>query len=101
MNKNLDVKSIWPSLKKTGQTGLRHITFAVVLIILFVYLFTVWRISQLAIAEPSPEDESAILAGSRIPKIDKKAIEQIGALEASNTEIKSLFDQARNNPFQE
>lgn len=101
MSGNIDVKTIWASLKKQGSVALKHVAFAVIIFILLAYLFMVWRISQLAIAEPSPEDASAALTDTHVPKIDKNAIKQIEQLEQSNTEIKSLFDAARTNPFSE
>jgi hypothetical protein len=59
----------------------------------------VWQISKFSTAEPSASAEAAV--ATQIPKIDQKAINQIQALEQSNTEVRSLFNSARNNPFQE
>ena len=79
-----------------------HSTFLAVFAILIMYLLVVFKISSLSIAEPSPESESAaITASTDIPKIDEETIEQIEDLEASSSDIKSLFNRARNNPFSE
>jgi hypothetical protein len=77
----------------------RHAAFAGIIIILLIYVMVVFKIKGLASAEPSPDQET-VVTGS-IPKIDGKAVQQIQSLEASNTEVHSLFEQARNNPFQE
>lgn len=98
-NVNFDVKGAIVKAKKTLPKVAKHAPFIATLLILAVYLFSVWRISQLASAEPSPDQQTAVLI--QIPKIDENAIKQIQALEQSNTEIKSLFNSARNNPFQE
>lgn len=77
----------------------KHASFIALLLVLLVYLFVVVRVSQLAGAEPSDTADAA--AAAQIPKVDKNAIEQIQALEQSNTEVKSFFNAARNNPFSE
>lgn len=99
MNANLDLKSIRPRFNKLLKALMGRITFITVMLVLVAYLVVVWRISSLATAEPPPEAEAAI-SGS-IPKVNKNAVEQIQQLEASNNEVKSLFNEARNNPFQE
>ena len=99
-NLNLDLKSIKPKLKKYLQLLNKHLVFAVLLVILLAYLLVVWRISGLATAEPNTSDTSAEIS-TAIPKVDKKAVQQILTLEQSSTEIHSLFNSARNNPFQE
>jgi hypothetical protein len=101
MSKNISVKSInfLPGLKKFYSKYRKHTAFAGVIVILLVYVLVVFKINTLANAEPSDEQETTI-TGS-IPKIDGKAIGQIQSLESSNTQVHSLFEQARNNPFQE
>lgn len=99
MNTNLDLKSLRPAVKKIRQKVYRHITFAAVIMILLAYLLVVVRISQLSSAEPS--DDGSPTAASTIPKINKEAIKQIQELEQNSPEVRSLFNQARNNPFQE
>ena len=89
-NVNFDVKGLVVKAKKTLPKVAKHVPFIATLLILAVYLFSVWRISQLASAEPSPDQQTAVLI--QIPKIDENAIKQIQALEQSNTEIKSLFN---------
>ena len=98
---SVNLKSIKPQLKKHSQRVLKHAPFIAVLVVLIVYTYTVVRISSLTTAEPSAEDESVALASTNIPKVDKKAVEQIQSLEKSSVEIQSLFNEARNNPFLE
>ena len=98
-NVNFDIKGAVVKAKKTLPKIIKHAPFMATLLILAVYLFSVWRISQLASAEPPPDQQTAAVV--QIPKIDENVIKQIQALEQSNTEIKSLFNSARNNPFLE
>src|SRR5258708_27231255 len=95
---NFNLKDLPAKLKKKLPVLLRHAPFIVALLILCTYLFVVWRISQLAGAEPPPGSDVTTAA---IPKVDRNAISQIQALEQSNTQVHSLFDSARKNPFSE
>ena len=100
LNPKIDIDQLKIKLKKLQKRLSRHLAFATILGVLLIYLLVVWRISQLASAEPSSEaqDTATIV---KIPKIDKKAIEQIQKLEQSSPELRSLFNAARNDPFHE
>ena len=102
MSKNISLKSISSikplAVKLYARFG-RHIVFTVLFSVLLVYLLIVFKISTLAKAEPAPDQQVNI--STSIPKIDKNAVNQIQSLEQNNTEIHSLFESARNNPFQE
>ena len=100
-NINLNLAELKPQLKKAYRKFSKHLTFTVILLVLLAYVLMVWRISSLTATEPSPEAEAAAIAETAIPKIDKKAVERILSLEESSQEIHSLFEEARNNPFQE
>lgn len=101
MNTNLDLKSIklGPLIANFYRRFGKHTAFAALLIILLCYIFVVFRINTLANAEPDSTQQVTIT--NSIPKIDKTAVNQIQSLEQSNTEVHTLFEQARNNPFQE
>lgn len=98
---NLDLARLRPLVKKYLGLALKHASFYAILAVLLIYVFVVFKISQLAGAEPSPGAETSAMAGSNIPKINKNAVAQIQSLEQNSPELHSLFDQARNNPFQE
>jgi predicted PurR-regulated permease PerM len=101
MNKDLDLKSITlkPIIAKLSKRVGGHAVFGAVLVVLLSYLIVVFQISSLAKAEPSTDQTTN--ASTLIPKVNQNAINQIQSLENNNTEIHSLFEQARNNPFQE
>lgn len=101
MSQDINLSQILPRLKKFYMLGLKHLTFIVIIVILLVYVFVVARISSLTSAEPTPEAEAAALAETNIPKVDKKAVEKIQALEQNSTELQSIFNEARRNPFLE
>ncbi len=100
-NLNINLKTLLPKLKKAQQLLLQHAVFAALMVILLIYVFVVWKINQFANAEPSDSAQTLVLAKANVPKINKNAIQQIQSLEQTNTQAQGLFDQARNNPFQE
>lgn len=101
MSKQIDIKSYLVRLNKFRSLGLKHVSFIAILLVLLIYLLSVWRISRLATAEPSSDAETAALSSTNIPRVDKNAVKQIEALEKSNVQVHSLFNSARNNPFSE
>jgi hypothetical protein len=98
---NLDIKALMPKLKKLWQKFAVHVPFAIIVVVLFVYLFVVWQIKNFAAVEPSPDAESQAAASAKISRIDKNAIAQIQDLEENSPQIKALFDKARKSPFNE
>lgn len=97
--RNIDLKAIQKRITKFSKAESKHAAFLGILIVLLMYVAMVWKISGLATAEPSSDDTAIVQ--SKIPKVDKKAVNQILNLEQNNTQVHSLFNQARNNPFQE
>src|SRR3954471_18190434 len=93
---SLNFKLLKKQLDKILKLLTKHVTFAAILLVLVAYLFVVFKISHLATADPPPIDPSQ---NPQVPKIDKNAVKQIQQLEQSNTQVHSLFDAARNNPF--
>lgn len=98
-NNGLKLPNIKKSLPRFYKKFAKHAVFAAVLLVLLVYILVVFKISQLSSAEPTAEQSSSTTA--LIPKINQNAINQIQSLENNNTQIHTLFEQARNNPFQE
>ena len=101
MNTKLDLKSIkiGPLISALSKRYGKHIVFGAVLLILLCYIFVVFKINRFANAEPDASQQVVIT--NSIPKIDPNAVNQIQSLEQNNTQVHALFDQARNNPFQE
>lgn len=101
MKKDIDLKAIKAKLEKLFKLEARHAGFIVVMLILLVYLLTVWQIGKLSTAEPSEEDKLKAEAAGRLLRVDEAAIKQIQELEQRNADVRSLFNEARNNPFHE
>lgn len=96
-----DLKKI-ESRIKPGLRRVKQYT-AIIYILLFftLYSFLVLRIGALTAREPTDAEVSEQLKTVRRPKIDEEAAEKIQQLEEQNIDIKSLFNEARRNPFSE
>jgi hypothetical protein len=65
-----------------------------------IYGFVVFRINNLKSTEPSSDQVSSQIQADRVPKIDPDTIKQLESLQDNSVSVQTLFDQARNNPFQ-
>ena len=74
---------------------------AFVIFLVAIYGFLAWRISQLLQAEPNASAVSAQLQNVGVPKVDPDVVNKMQQLKDNNVSVKSLFDDARSNPFQE
>jgi hypothetical protein len=66
-----------------------------------IYGFILLRISSLRNIEPSQAAVSGQVKAARIPRIDPSVVKQINSLQDNSVSVKALFDEARNNPFQQ
>lgn len=99
--KDTNVKQIGTIIRSALSRLQRYAAFIFIVSILLIYAFLVLRISILTQAEPS---EDAIAEQSNTVKrlkLDQTAIEKIEQLEDKNIGVQSLFETARDNPFQD
>ena len=66
-----------------------------------VYGYVIVNISSFANAQPTPEQVALQTSPIKSTKIDKKIVAQLQHLQDNSVNVKTLFDEARNNPFQE
>lgn len=98
---NLDIKSILAKITVILLTLRRYATFIFIIAFLFVYTFLVWRINMLSHREPTEEAVTDKLKSVQRPSINKDTLSKIQDLQDQNVEVRSLFKQARDNPFSE
>ena len=79
----------------------RYLTFSLIIGFLCAYVFLVLRINLLMRSEPSDSDYNDRLKTVQRPKIDQAVLDKIQNLQDQNVSVKSLFKQARDNPFSE
>jgi len=99
--KNLDLKDIPAQFLALFQKIRRYSTFIFVIGLFLVFSFLVYRINALNSLSPSDADISAKLKTVQQPVINSALITKIQQLQDNSVQVQSLFNSARNNPFQE
>ncbi|GAC1387670.1 MAG: hypothetical protein NVS1B7_0120 [Candidatus Saccharimonadales bacterium] len=79
----------------------RYLTFIIVILFLSIYGFLTYKINTFSGREPSDAEVTNVLKTIPRPKVDKATVDKIQQLQDQHVEVKSLFDQARSNPFSE
>ncbi len=97
----LNFKELPKKLSPYVQKVKDYSNFIIVLVILGMFGFIVLRIRSYATAQPSQTAIDQKLLDLKRTRIDHDAIEKIKELESTNVDVKALFDEARDNPFQE
>jgi len=100
----LEIPQIPPYLKKLPAKikGLgKYLPLIAFLLFMLVCSGLVLQIGQLSRQDPSDDAVSEKLSTIKTPKIDPATLKKIQQLQDQNVDVKSLFDQARNNPFSE
>lgn len=75
--------------------------FLIILTVLAIFGFIVFRISYFNALEPTESALDTQLQTSSRPRIDKAIVEKLVNLETENIQVQALFNQARENPFSE
>lgn len=98
--KKLDPKGLTKKLAVIPRFLKKYAVFIVFILVLVAYGFIVFRIRTLANSEPNEDAVTEQLSSLNRPKVDQATINKIQQLRDSNVQVKALFDQARDNPFQ-
>lgn len=99
--KDLNLKSLGPQLMAAGKQLSRYAGILFFVLVAGVYGFVVLRINSLSSVQPSQDQVSTQAKATAIPKIDEKVVQQLESLKDNSENVQTLFDQARDNPFQE
>ena len=98
MNNSVNLSSLSKSLSGlTSKLG-RYAALLFFLGVALVYGFILMQINNLSAAEPS---ETAVSKLNKTPHIDEKVVNQLHLLQDNSADVRTLFDEARNNPFSE
>lgn len=98
---NIDLKNLPTKLVAAANWLKKYTLFICILLVLSIYLFLVWQIRHYATIEPSQTDVINKLNELNAPKLDQDAVNKVLQLEDQNIEVRTLFEEARQNPFQE
>lgn len=101
--KNTDIKINFSDLPaRFGSFARKAAAYKVFLFFLVVaalYGYIVWRINVFSNAPASTGEETAQTVPQ--PRIDPDTVAKIQSLQDNSVSVQSLFDTARQNPFQE
>ncbi len=97
----IDFKQLLAKLPLLLQKLRRYHVIIFIVGVVCIYSFLVYRINTLNNRAPSQDDVTAELQTSHAPKIDQSVVDKIKLLQDNSVNVQSLFNEARNNPFQE
>lgn len=98
---NLEVKDIPAKLLPLINKLKGYLGFICIILALGAYTFIVYRIHTIVNTQPSDTEVVERLETVSQPQIDTEAVEKIKQLETRNVEVQAIFEEARDNPFQE
>ena len=100
MKQILPTKLTKPAGSLANKIGrYRIVLFA--LVVAAIYGYIVFTINALSHAEPTPDQISSQTTPIKATKIDPKVIQQLKQLQDNSVSVKTLFNETRDNPFQE
>lgn len=98
---NLEVKDIPAKLTPLLALFKRYLVFIFIITVLFTYAFLVFFINSLASSQPDEDAVTERLQTVSRPKVNEDTLTKIKQLEDQNIQVKTLFNDARDNPFTE
>lgn len=98
-NGNIELGALGPQLSNAFKKLGAYRVIIFFLAVACLYGFILWRINTYSNTPPSQSEESA--ASSTQPHIDPTVVQKILNLQDNSVNVQALFNQARDNPFQE
>jgi hypothetical protein len=96
----LDTKALFDKLLASLQKLRRYTILAFLVLVVAIYAFIAFRISNLSNAQPTADQVSSQVQASRVLHVDKTVVQQLQSLQDNSVNVKALFNQERANPFQ-
>lgn len=97
----IELKTLPEKLQPLFQFVKKYVVFMFFVGMLVIFAFLVYRINQYSSKAPTEDDVQGKLQTVQRPKIDPAVVEKIEQLQSQNIQVQSLFDHARDNPFNE
>jgi hypothetical protein len=97
---SINLKDIPGMLGRVGHKLARIAPLGFLLLVAALYGFLLLRIMTLSNAQPDSTDVSGEIS-KLTPHIDEKAASQLQGLKDNSVNVRTLFNDARNNPFGE
>ncbi len=101
MKSNIDLKSVLKTAKTWFGVLNKYRSFIFFILLTTLYGFIVWRINVLSTAPPSTADVTDAKQNVTLPKIPQSTVDKLQGLQDNSVRVQTLFNEARQNPFQE
>ncbi len=101
MSTQLDTQNLKILLLKIAGIFKRYSIFIFTNVSILILTFLVFKINNLANREPSSESIDEKSNKNQNFTIDSSIVKQIEQLKDANVDVKAIFEQTRDNPFQE
>lgn len=97
----LDIKQLPAYSRKLANKIKKFMVPVFILLIFSVNSFLIFRINQYSSQGPSPDQVAEQQSSIKRIVIDEESIDKILRLQKRNIAVKSLFEEARDNPFKD
>ena len=101
MSKSISLNNSKAFVKKSARLLNTYRAFIFFIIVALLYSFIIWRINMLAVATPNVTDIQAAKNQNTVPHIDQSVVNKMQSLKDNSVNVQTLFENARNNPFNE
>lgn len=101
MSTSIDTAQLNKQLHAAFVSLQKHVAIVFFLVLTGLYGFLVWRINVLSSAPPSQADISSATQNVPKPKISEDVVKKIEGLQDNSVRVQAIFNEARQNPFQE
>ena len=86
---------------RTVRVMTRYRVLIFIILVTAVYGYVLFTINSLTRQQPSSQSVNTELKTIKVPKIDQTVVKQLQQLRDNNVSVHTLFEQARDNPFNE
>jgi hypothetical protein len=102
-NGNIDInlKNIGPAMLGVVQKLNRFAAIFFFLFVSCIYGFVVYRVNTLSNVQPDSSEVEAKSPTAKTPKIDPAVAKKLESMKDNSVNVRTLFEDARNNPFTE
>jgi hypothetical protein len=94
-----DLKSLLATANRDVEKARRFGVVGFVVLVALLYGFLFLRISSLNDAEPSSDSVTGQVQAAGVPHIDESVVKQLESLHDNSVNVRTLFNEARKNPF--
>jgi hypothetical protein len=98
---NLNLKGLKPALKVALGNLRKYSSVLIFLLFMGIYGYMVLRINTLSNPVVQDSEVQAEVKTLPVPRMDESAAKKLESLKDNSVNVKTLFEQGRDNPFTE